>query len=196
MVENKIPNGDTHYKNYLKNPNSNNIFLKPVNKDEILYLVNQINSTKACGPNSIPKNILKNNIVNLSEPLEMILNMSLSEGVFPKLMKLANVCPIFKKSDKNKCENYRPISLLSNLSKIFERVMHTRLYDFLDDSNVFYELQFGFLKQYSTNHALLSIVEDIRSNLDNKTFACGVFVDLENLLNKLNHYGICGIANS
>ena len=135
----------------------------------------------------------------------MISNMSLSEGVFPKLMKLANVCPIFKKSDKNKCENYRPISLLSNLSKIFERVMHTRLYDFLDDSNVFYELQFGFRKQYSTNHALLSIVEDIRSNLDNKTFACGVFVDLEKafdtvnhkiLLSKLNHYGIRGIANS
>ena len=97
MVENKIPNGDTHYKNYLKNPNINNIFLKPVDKNEILYLVNQINSTKACGPNSIPTNILKNNIVNLSEPLEMILNMSLNEGVFPKLMKFANVCQFLKK---------------------------------------------------------------------------------------------------
>ena len=128
--------------------------------------INQISSKKACGPNSIPTNILKNNIMNLSGPLEIILNMSLNEGIFPKLMKLPNVCPIFKKYDKNKCENYRPISLLSNLSKIFERIMH-----FLDDSNVLYEFQFGFRKRYSTNHALLSIVENIRSNLDNKTFA-------------------------
>ena len=78
-------------------------------------------TSKACGPNSIPTNILKNNIVDLAEPLEIILNMSLNEGVFPQLMKLGNVCPIFKKSDKNKCENYRSISLLSNLSKNFER---------------------------------------------------------------------------
>ena len=67
-------------------------------------------------------------------------------------------------------ENYRTISLLSNLSKNFERIMHIWLYDFLEESNIFYDVQFGFRKRYSTNHALLSIVEDIRSNLDNKNF--------------------------
>ena len=83
--------------------------------------------------------------------------------------------------------------------------MHTRLYHFLDECNIFYDLQFGFRKRFSTNHALLIIVEDIRSNLDNKTFACGVFVDLEKafdtvnhkiLLSKLSHYGIRGVANN
>ena len=205
MVEGKIPTGDTHFSKYLTNQNPNNIFLKPVDITEIFHLVKQINPTKACGPNSIPSNILKTNILYLSEPLEIILNKSINEGVFPNLMKLANVCPIFKKNDKNKCENYRPISLLSNLSKIFERAMHTRVYDFLDISNIIYKLQFGFRKRYSTNHNLLSIIEDIRSNLDNKTYACGVFIDLEKafdtvnhviLLNKLSHYGIRGIANN
>ena len=100
-------------------------------------------------------------------------------GNFPNLLKSANVCPIYKKKDKTRCENYRPISLLSNLSKLFERSMHTRLYKFLDESNSFYELQFGFRKKYSTNHALLSIVEGIRKTLDNTTFSCGVFIDLE-----------------
>ena len=82
--------------------------------------------------------------------------------------------------------------------------MHTRLYEFIDNSGQFYDKQFGFRKKYSTNHALLNIVEGIRENLDNKTFACGVFIDLEKafdtvnhqiLLNKLEHYGIRGNAN-
>ena len=83
--------------------------------------------------------------------------------------------------------------------------MHTRIYDFLDNSDVFYDLQFGFRKKHSTNHALLSIMEEIRRKLDNKTFACGVFIDLEKafdtvnhaiLLRKLHHYGIRGDVNS
>ena len=83
--------------------------------------------------------------------------------------------------------------------------MHARLYDFLEECDVFYKLQFGFRKKYSTNHALLSIVEHIRDNLDNKTFSCGVFIDLEKafdtvnhdiLLKKLDFYGVRGVSNS
>ena len=65
--------------------------------------------------------------------------------------------------------------------------MHSRLYNFLDKNNSLYNLQFGFRKNYSTNHALLSIVEEIRHNLDNKTFSCGVFVDLEKAFDTVNH---------
>ena len=83
--------------------------------------------------------------------------------------------------------------------------MHTRLYNFLSSNKSLYDLQFGFRQKYSTNHALLSIVEKIRESLDNKTFSCGVFVDLEKafdtvnhaiLLKKLEHYGIRGPAIS
>ena len=104
----------------------------------------------------------------------------------------------------SKCENYRPISLLSNISKIFERVMYSRLDNFLTTSEIIHKFQFGFRKQYSTNHALLSIVEQIRRALDSKMFTCGVFIDLEKafdtvnhkiFLSKLKHYGIRGIAN-
>ena len=82
--------------------------------------------------------------------------------------------------------------------------MHTRMYQFLEKYDAFYDLQFGFRKKYSTNHALLSIIEGIRQSLDNKTFSCGVFIDLEKafdtvnheiLLRKLDHYGIRGLAN-
>ena len=110
-----------------------------------------------------------------------------------------------KKSIGNKCENYRPISLLSNISKIFERVMYTRLENFLNLSEILYRFQFGFRKGFSTNLALLSIVEQIRSSLDKKMFTCGVFIDLEKafdtviheiLLYKLHHYGVRGVTNN
>ena len=136
--------------------------------------------------------------------MSCIINMSLKEGVFPTLNKEADVCPIHKKNETTKCENYRPISLLPNISKIFERVMYNRLDEFMTLSEIIYKFQFGFRKQYSTNHALLSIVEQIPTALDEKKFACGVFIDLEKafdtvnheiLLSKLNHYGIRGVAN-
>ena len=106
--------------------------------------------------------------------------MSLIQGIVPGLLKDSGVSPIYKNNDKNKCENYRPISLLSNLN-------HTRLYEFIENSGQFYEKQFGFRKKYSTNHALLNIVEGIREKLDNKTFVCGVFIDLEQAFDTVNH---------
>ena len=74
-----------------------------------------------------------------------------------------------KRMTKLNVRNYRPISLLSNLSKIFERVMYNRIESFLDDFEIMYELQYGFRKKHSTNHALLNIIEQIRKCLDNKT---------------------------
>ena len=85
------------------------------------------------------------------------------------------------------CENYRPISLLSNISKLFERAMHTRITEFLNAENILYDLQFGFRKKHSTNYAILSILENIRGALDKGNFSCGVFVDLEKAFDTVNH---------
>ena len=203
-VEAKIPRVDTHFSEFLRNRNSFSLFLKPVNEDELKSIISKLSPSKSCGPNSIPTHILKTNIELLIPPLKYLINLSFSEGCFPQLLKLAEVCPIFKKKDKNKCENYRPISLLSNLSKIFERAMHTRIYEFLESHSIFSNLQFGFRKKHSTNHALLNIVEKIKEKLDKKTFSCGVFIDLEKAFDTVNHkilveklefYGIRGVTN-
>ena len=125
-------------------------------------------------------------------------------GVFPSVLKTAKVVPVFKKDSKLDYSNYRPISLLSNIEKILEKLMYKRLYTFLNNNNIIYNLQFGFRQQYSTSHVLINITEIVRKALDDGNIGCGVFVDLQKafdtvdhqiLLAKLNHSGICGVSN-
>ena len=124
--------------------------------------------------------------------------------VFPSVLKTAKVDPVFKKDSKLDHSNYRPISLLSNIEQILEKLMHKRLYTFVNNNNIIYNLQFGFRQQYSTYHALINITKNIREALDEGNVSCGVFVDLQKafdtvdhkiLLAKLNHYGIRGVSN-
>ena len=203
-VEEKNPQVEVPFSSFLKDENKTAFFIKPVDENEVKTMIKNMNISKSCGPNSIPTRILKENLETLVSPLKHIINLSFSEGCFPQLLKLADICPIFKKKSKDRCENYRPISLLSNLSKLLERAMHTRMYEFLENSKVLYDLQFGFRKKHSTDHALLDIIENIKEKLDEKTFSCGVFIDLEKafdtvnhdiLLKKLHFYGVRGITN-
>ena len=125
-------------------------------------------------------------------------------GVFPSALKTAKVVPVLKKDSKLNYSDYDPVSLLSNIEKILEKLMYKRLYTFLDYNNIIYDLQFGFRQQYSTSHVLINITQNIRKALDDGNIGCGVFVDLQKafdtadhqvLLAKLNDYGICGVSN-
>ena len=150
-IEEKISPGDINFSNFLKKYNNDIFFLQPVDEKEVKRMILQLNISKACGPNSIPTKLLRDNFDIFSSPLKHIINLSFEEGCFPDMLKVANVCPIYKNKCKKKCENYRPISLLSNLSKLLERAMHSRLYEYLEKSNILYDLQFGFRKKKINN---------------------------------------------
>ena len=108
-----------------------------------------------------------------------------------------------KNFSKTGVRNYRPISLLSDISKIIEKIVHDRLYIYLENNNIFYKYQFGFRPNHSTNHALTEITEQIRNACDKGLYTCGIYLDLQKafdtvnqniLLAKLKHYSIKGTS--
>ena len=121
-------------------------------------------------------------------PLAYVINMSLMEGIFPSELKLAKVVPIFKSGEYDKVNNYRPISVLSFFSKIFEKIMYTNVVNFMDKNDTFYKYQFGFRKSHSTQHAIITLVDKITSSLDSSDLIIGVFLDLKKAFDTVNHH--------
>jgi len=197
--------GNKHFRQYLKNPNTIKFLISQTNPKEIEEIIGSFDSSKGVGPNSIPPKILKQISHLISAPLSTIFNKSFRTGIFPGLLKISKINPIHKKDSKLLISNYRPISLLSNINKILEKLMFKRLYTFLEQYKCIYELQFGFRKNHSTNHAIISIIQKIQDSIQNNRFSIGVFIDLQKafdtvnhsiLLEKLDHYGISGISNT
>ena len=124
-------------------------------------------------------------------------------GVFPNYFKTAKVIPIFKSGNKNLVSYYCPISLLTTLSKILEKLIKGRLVKFFDKHNIWYEYQYGFRVKHSVSHALLDVSSLCYDSIQNKLHTAMLFMDLRKafdtvshkiLLHKLYHYGIRGLA--
>ena len=107
-------------------------FLTPTDGTEVSNIISSLNQSKSDGPNSIPIKILKLLNKEISDQLAILFNQSFSSGIFPSILKTSKIIPIYKKGSKLECSNYRPISLLSNIDKILERLMYNRLYNFLE----------------------------------------------------------------
>ena len=142
-------------------------------------------------------------ILNIVKPLTHIYNLSFQPGCFPAKIKVAKVIPVFKNGNKHNFTNYRPISLLPQFSKILEKLFDSRLESFLEKHCIINEGQYGFRKGRTTSMAILNATEEITNALEQKHYIAGIFIDLKKafdtinhtiLLNKLDRYGIRGVA--
>ena len=149
--------------------------------------------------------VIKDSLNIIADPLSKIINISLRNGIFPDKLKVAKVLHVFKPEDPQYFVNYshRPISLLPNLSKIFEKVVYNRFTEFIERLEILYCCRFGFRKNHSTALSLINLINKIAESIDRNEVTIGVFLDLskafdtldhEILLNKLDHYGIRGVA--
>ena len=164
---------------YLPPPLQTSIALHLCDEEEIKFIISSIDLCKSYGPNSIPSEFLHLIKTEISGHLSILFNLSFTTGTFPDSLKIAKTIPIFKKGSKLLVSNYRPISLLSNVNKILEKLMYSRIYDFLTKFGILYDLQFGFRSKHSTSHALINIIDQINKSLDNKKSVCGLFVDFQ-----------------
>ena len=172
---------------FLPQININTFFINPTDKTEIKNIILSLDPLRSIGPNSIPTKILKLLSNDISTQFAELFNLSFSEGVFPSILKTCKVIPIYKKDSQLNCSNYRPISLLSNIDKILERIMYNRLYKFLETNNLIYSLQFGFRQRHSTSHAFIHLTDKIKEQLDKENFACSIFVDFQKAFDTVDH---------
>ena len=102
---------------------------------------------------------------------------TVTTGTVPEQFKIAKVIPVFKTGSQTCVNNYRPISLLSIFNKLLEKLMYKRLLNYINDKNILHNKQFGFRMQYSTDFAIMSIVDLIQRAIDNQKYSCGIFLD-------------------
>ena len=168
---------------------------------EVFKILTHLNINKASGPDLISNRILKECATSLSEPLADLFNKSFNQGTFPNRWKHANVTPIFKKGDRQCKSNYRPVSLLSNISKVQERIVFNRLYEHCPKHKLLTDKNSGFKPFDSTINRIIHLTHQIYQGLDNKKDTLIVFLDISKafdrvwhpgLLHKLREFGITG----
>ena len=156
-----------------------------VNHEEIVKEIKNLDTSKASQVSDIPTKIIKTNCDIFSNFIHSSYNKTIEKSEFPRALKLADVTPIFKKGERTEKGNYRPVSILSNLSKIYERIIYNQLLSFFDTK--FSKFQCGFRKRFSTQHALLAMIEKWKKNVDNGHAFGAVLTDLSKAFDCLPH---------
>ena len=141
-----------------------------------MKIIPSLDISKPNGTRSVPNKLLKLLKNDISEQLAILFNLSFTTSTFPTILITAKVIPIYKKDSKLDFINYRPISLLSNLDKILEKLMHSRLSTFFNVNGIIYTLQFGFRQNYSTSFALIHLTKTIKEALDQGKYGCVILL--------------------
>ena len=198
-MSDKIPNRE----NVIHSPRVTKSFvLSETDNYEICKLIDNLNDKKSSRRDDIPVKFLKLSKHVISNFLAYIFNKCVLMGTYPSLLKVAKVIPLYKEGPRDECSNYRPISLLMHINKVFEKLIHTRLYNFLQKNKILNSNQYGFRKNSSTAFAIYDLIENKLKNLDQNLITCALYVDLSKafdtvnhniLLKKLSHHGIRGV---
>ena len=155
--------------------------------EELIHLINGLDVSKANGPDGISVCMLKATADSIAPSLINLFNLSISNGQFPKTWKEARIAPIPKSTTKHSPSGYRPISLLSILSKLLEKHFHLLITDHLAEHHPLSEAQWGFQKGKSTLTALLSVTHDWLTHLDQNKDICCVFFDFQKAFDTVPH---------
>ena len=165
-------------------------------------MIDNLENKNSSGHDGISNKLLKTIKGDISQSLTIIINQMLTTGIFPDDFKLSKVIPLFKKGDSSLLINYRPISLLPTISKIFERVIHDQMYEYFNKFKLLAE-QHGFRKQHSTEYAAVKLIDHVSREMEAGKIPANVYINLSKafdtltfdiLLYKLKYYGVTDTA--
>ncbi|XP_065678181.1 uncharacterized protein LOC136093164 [Hydra vulgaris] len=176
-----IPEGSKSFESFLKKSDSI-MDESELLVDELRLAISMLKTNKSASLDEINPDVVKAVSDIIEKPLFIIFNLSLRNGIFPDQLKLAKIIPIYKSGDDSIKSNYKPISILSCFSKVLERIMHNRLYNYLEIINILYHKQFGFRKNHSTEHAVIDLANQILNGFENNSYTLGIFLDPKPLI--------------
>lgn len=187
------------FDNYLKQPIDTDMHFEPVTTQTVMTAIDSIRAKPTRDVYGLTTELMKICKFELAHPLMLIINQSIETATFPDKLKVAKVVAIYKKGDPTNPSNFRPVSILPAISKIFERVLHDQLTQHFTSLGLFCESQYGFRKNHSTEYATIDLIDQVMAATETREQYLSVFCDLskafdtlshEILLQKLIHYGL------
>lgn len=168
-------------------PQQNSLYLYPTSTNEVVILISKLDIKKSSGPDDIPACFIKTHHLFFAQLITDVFNEIIHTGQYPDCLKLARVVPIFKSGNTKDLNNYRPISCLSILDKVIEKLLASRITAFTQRFNLIYAYQYGFRSGSSTLSACSDLVDDIYGSLDSKKIAAALFIDLKKAFDTVDH---------
>ena len=179
-------NGHNSFEAYV-NPTETTFEIQNISVVEVKSEISRIKTSKATGHDRISPKLLKDSMEVVAESLTNIFNKSIEKGVFPDDLKIACISPIHKGDSKLKCCNYRPISIISVVAKVFEKLISRQLNGYLESNHLLSDSQAGFRKKSSTTTSLLNNTNKWYINMDNGLLNGIIFLDLKKAFDCVDH---------
>ena len=193
------PPQNISFRDYLGGNRKNQLVFKEVTQKDVDTIIRNLPNKSSRGVDNMSVKFVRAIRCVLVPPLTKIINQTLKTGIFPNKLKIAKIIPIHKGDDPKLVENYRPISVLPAISKIFEKVISIQITNHFVTNKLFYGSQYGFRKDHSTELAVIENIDKIAGLIEDRKFPLNIFLDLSKafdtldhdiLLNKLYYYGI------
>ena len=185
QIENSITS-DKEFTQYLNMPSLKSCKFKCVSQAEVMTAIDNIENKNSSGHDGISNKILKFIKFEISNSLALINNQMITTGIFPESFKTSKIVQLFKKGESPLLTNYRPISLLPTISKIFERIIHDQMYAYLNSNNLVAEQQYGFRKLHSAEYAAMNLINHVAKQMESGHTLCNLCIDLSKAFDTLS----------